>query len=198
MKIGKNKNHNSETEETKTIKINIEDAEKSVDNTNEAADKSENNASDNKLEKILKEKAELEEQLKRKAAEFENYRKRTEKEKLELIEYGNIRLMTKFLTLLDDITNAKESALNTPDIASIQKGVDMIYQKASKLFEDEGVKQIETKPGDDFNVDIHEAILRQPSEYEENKIVSVLQPGYTYKEKILRYVKVSTSSGNEQ
>jgi molecular chaperone GrpE len=74
----------------------------------------------------------------------------------------------------------------------------MIYQKAVKLFADEGVKAMDTQIGDDFDVDFHEALMRQDSELEENKIVNILQTGYTYRDRILRYAKVITSTGNKQ
>lgn len=183
MKMVKNKTQINSKKEEKNIQL---DQLKEIENTKDL---------DYNLEKLEKEKNDLEEQLKRQVAEFENFKKRTEKEKNDLIEYSNMILISKFLILLDDISNAKESSASTNDIIALQKGIEMIYQKTLKLFELEGVKQIEVKPGDDFNVDLHEAILRQPSDFEENKIVNILQTGYTYKEKVLRYAKVSTSTG---
>lgn len=186
---GKYKTKEKENEMEKTIEI------EDLENT-----EIENNHCEDNYEKLLKEKEEIEEQLKRRAAEFENFKRRTDKEKQELLEYGNVRLMAKFVDLLDDISNAEIASNNiaelAPEVEAIKKGIDMIYQKAIKLFEDEGVKTIETNIGDDFDVDFHEALMRQPSELEENKIVMVLQRGYTYKDKILRYAKVATSSGN--
>jgi len=187
----KKKNMDKNTER----KIEIEDTE----NIEKAEDtKAVEVNPESEYEKLLKEKEEIEEQLKRRAAEFENFKRRTEKEKQDLLEYGSLRLMAKFIDLLDDISNAEVASNSTTDIAAVQKGIDMIYQKAVKLFEDEGVKLIETNIGDDFNVDFHEALMRQPSELEENKIVMVLQRGYTYKDKVLRYTKVATSSGSAE
>jgi len=147
MKMVKNKTQINSKKEEKNIQL---DQLKEIENTKDL---------DYNLEKLEKEKNDLEEQLKRQVAEFENFKKRTEKEKNDLIEYSNMILISKFLILLDDISNAKESSASTNDIIALQKGIEMIYQKTLKLFELEGVKQIEVKPGDDFNVDLHEAIL---------------------------------------
>ncbi len=148
------------------------------------------------IEELLNEKNELEEQLRRRMAEFENFKRRTDKEKSDLLEYGVAKLLVKCIDLLDDIKNAEQAANSTDNIASVQKGLGIISQKTAKLFEEEGVKQMDTKIGDDFDVNLHEALMRQPSELPENKIVMILQNGYFYKDKVLRYAKVATSAGD--
>lgn len=146
-----------------------------------------------KIEELTKEKDELKDQLIRKAAEFENYKKRTQKEKELLIFFGNAELLTKFLTLFDNIEKAVESSQKTQDFEALLKGLELIYKQSQKLLEEEGVKPIEDKVGDDFNLDLHEAIMSLDSDLPPGKIVQVFQKGYMYKDKVLRHSKVATS-----
>ncbi len=146
-----------------------------------------------KIEELTKEKDELKDQLIRKAAEFENYKKRTQKEKELLIFFGNAELLTKFLTLFDNIEKAVESSQKTQDFEALLKGLELIYKQSQKLLEEEGVKPIEDKAGDDFNLDLHEAIMSLDSDLPPGKIVQVFQKGYMYKDKVLRHSKVATS-----
>jgi molecular chaperone GrpE len=146
-----------------------------------------------KVEELTKERDELKDQLIRKVAEFENYRKRTQKEKENLIEFGNIAILFKFLNLFDNIEKAIESSQKTLDFDSLLKGIELIYKQAQKLLEEEEVKPIEDKVGDDFNVDLHEAIMSLDSDLPPGKIVQVFQKGYWYKDKVLRHSKVATS-----
>jgi molecular chaperone GrpE len=153
------------------------------------------NTNENTLEELTAKNVELEDMLKRRVAEFDNYKKRTDKEKLELLEYGNARILSSLIDLLDDLRNANDAAKKHPDIASLQAGIEMIYQKADKIFSDQGVKLIDISVGDEFDVNIHEALMRQASELAEGLITMILQPGYMYKDKIIRYAKVATSAG---
>lgn len=150
-----------------------------------------------KLDESTKASAELEDMLKRRVAEFENYKRRTDKEKLDLLEYGNIKLLSRFIDLIDDLQNAAKAASAATDVSSVQQGIDMIYQKICKQFEEEGVKQIEINVGDEFDVERHAALMQQPSDLPEGSITMVIQSGYIYKDKVLRYAKVATSSGPE-
>ncbi len=149
----------------------------------------------NQLEEITKEKDDLKEQLVRKAAELENIRRRSLKEKQDMIDYANERLLSKMIELLDDINNAYNATLSSNDYDALLKGVEMIRNKAIKLFEDAGVKPIESFVGKEFNVDYHEAMMRMPSELPENYVVQEIQSGYMLNDKVLRHTKVITSGG---
>lgn len=151
-----------------------------------------------KIDELSKANTELEDMLKRKVAEFENFKRRTDKEKMELFEYGNIKLLTRFIDLLDDLKNAQQTTQNTEDVVAVRKGVDMIKQKAEKLFENEGVKQMEVNIGDPFDVDKHEAMMLQESDLPEESVAMVIQNGYMYKDKVLRYAKVATAIGKKE
>lgn len=154
---------------------------------------------ENPLEKAERERDELKEMVLRKSAEFENYRKRTMKEKQELIEYANEHLIIKMLPVVDDLHTALESAKKSQDHEGFLKGVEMIYVKAIKIFEDAGVIPIVTAHGEPFNVEMHEALAHMPSsDAPEGHILQEIQRGYTLREKVIRHTKVVTSAGNPE
>ena len=126
-------------------------------------------------------------------AEFENYKKRTAKEKNEFFQYANQDLMVSVLAVLDDFERAlKEIAKNESENAL--KGVELIYQKLKGKLVEKGLQMIEVKAGDDFNVDFHEAITQIPAPQEDlkGKIVDVIETGYTLNGKVIRFTKVVT------
>ncbi|WP_313267612.1 nucleotide exchange factor GrpE [Epilithonimonas vandammei] len=126
-------------------------------------------------------------------AEFENYKKRTLKEKNEFYLYAAKDLMTSMLGILDDFERAlKEIAKNGNE--SDLKGVELIYQKFRNKLIEKGLKPIDVNVGDDFNVDFHEAITQIPSPTPElkGKIVDVIETGYQLHDKVIRFAKVVT------
>ena len=126
-------------------------------------------------------------------AEFENYKKRTLKEKNEFYLYASKDLMTSMLGILDDFERAlKEIAKNGNE--SDLKGVELIYQKFRNKLIEKGLKPIDVNVGDDFNVDFHEAITQIPSPTPElkGKIVDVIETGYQLHDKVIRFAKVVT------
>lgn len=128
-------------------------------------------------------------------AEFENYKKRTLKEKNEFYLYASKDLMTSMLGILDDFERAlKEIAKNGNE--SDLKGVELIYQKFRNKLIEKGLKPIDVKVGDDFNVDFHEAITQIPSPTPElkGKIVDVIETGYQLHDKVIRFAKVVTGN----
>ena len=134
----------------------------------------------------------------RKTAEVENIRRRTNLEKQQLIEFANERLITHMLPVVDDLHAAVEASKNSEDAESLKQGLNMIYQKAVKIFEDHGVAVIQTDVGIPFNVDHHEALMHTPSEeHPEGHVIQVVQRGYALREKVLRHAKVITSAGAE-
>ncbi|WP_312752348.1 nucleotide exchange factor GrpE [Epilithonimonas hominis] len=126
-------------------------------------------------------------------AEFENYKKRTLKEKNEFYLYASKDLMTSMLGILDDFERAlKEIAKNGNE--SDLKGVELIYQKFRNKLIEKGLKPIDVNVGDDFNVDFHEAITQIPAPTPElkGKIVDVIETGYQLHDKVIRFAKVVT------
>ena len=149
----------------------------------------------NKFEELIKEKDELQDQAKRLAAEFENFRRRSIKEKQEMIDYANERLLFKLLPIIDDFEAAISSGKQANDASGLLTGVEMIYQKTLKVFDEAGIKQMPDPVGKPFDVDYHEALALTPSELPEGYITQQLLPGYMIQNKVLRHAKVFTSSG---
>lgn len=128
-------------------------------------------------------------------AEFENYKKRTAKERMEFFQYANQEMMISMLGILDDFERALNEMTKNGNEEQL-KGVELIYQKFKSKLAEKGLKTIEVKAGDDFNVDFHEAITQIPAPSEElkGKIVDVIETGYTLNEKIIRFAKVVTGN----
>lgn len=128
-------------------------------------------------------------------AEFENYKKRTLKEKNEFYLYACQDLMTSMLGVLDDFERALKEISKNGNEADF-KGVELIYQKFRNKLTEKGLKPIEVKAGDDFNVDYHEAITQIPAPTEDlkGKIVDVIETGYQLHDKVIRFAKVVTGN----
>ncbi|MGV4413325.1 nucleotide exchange factor GrpE [Chryseobacterium sp. T1] len=128
-------------------------------------------------------------------AEFENYKKRTTKERNEFFMYANKDLMTSMLAVLDDFERALKEIAKTGNEEDL-KGVELIYQKLKNKLIEKGLKPIEVNAGDDFNVDFHEAITQIPAPTEalKGKIVDVIETGYQLHDKVIRFAKVVTGN----
>ena len=171
--------------------------EQQTDKESEAADKDTANA-DNKAEekeldplaKAQQEVEDLKKQLLYKTAEFENYRKRTLKEKAELIMNGGEKTIAAILPVLDDFERAL--ADKSEDPKAIKEGVQMIFNKFVKSLESLGVKKIETQDKD-FDVDYPEAIAMVPGmgDDKKGKVIDCVQTGYTLNDKVIRHAKVA-------
>lgn len=164
-------------------------ADKTAD-SNDSADKKAEETELNPLEKAQKEVEELKKQLLYKTAEFENYRKRTLKEKAELILNGGEKTIAAILPVLDDFERAV--ADKSEDPKAIKEGVQMIFNKFTKTLEGLGVKKIETADKD-FDVDYHEAIAMVPGmgDDKKGKVIDCVQTGYTLNDKVIRHAKVA-------
>lgn len=145
---------------------------------------------EDQLQAAKKEIEQLKDNYLRKVAEFENFRKRTLREKTELILNGGEKTVTAILPVLDDFERAL--ADNTDDAAAIKEGMQLIFNKFVKTLESIGVKKIEAK-GKDFDVDFHEAIAMVPGMGDDNKgkVIDCVQAGYTLNDKVIRHAKVA-------
>lgn len=145
------------------------------------------------IEEKDKSKEEYLDYLKRLQADFDNFRKRIEKEKREIIQLANEELIEKFLNVLDNLERAEDAAKKTNDIDALIKGIDAIIKQFKKILEDEGVTPIKAE-GERFDPNLHHAMAKvETDEYPDETIVEELQKGYYYKSKVLRpsLVKVS-------
>jgi len=128
-------------------------------------------------------------------AEFENYKKRTSKEKMEFFQYANQDMMISMLGVLDDFERALKEIAKNGNEADLQ-GVELIYSKFKGKLTEKGLKAMEVKAGDNFDVDFHEAITQIPAPSDElkGKIVDVIETGYTLNDKVIRFAKVVTGN----
>jgi len=140
-------------------------------------------------------KAEIEElktQMLYKTAEFDNYRKRTLKEKAELILNGGEKAVSAVLPIIDDMERAIENGAKTDDPAVLREGMELIYNKFIKALEGLGVKKIDTTDAD-FDTDMHEAVAMVPGmgDDKKGKVIDCLQTGYMLNDKVIRHAKVA-------
>jgi molecular chaperone GrpE len=135
--------------------------------------------------------AEMQDKYIRLSAEFDNYRKRTLREKMELSKYASENMLLKIIPLMDDFERALKHMETSTDSASLKNGIDLIYCKFSEFLDQNGVKEIQSL-NNTFNVDLHEAVAKVPVEEEEKKgrVVEVVLKGYYLQDKILRFSKV--------
>lgn len=174
------------------------------DNINASVEENGNTAEQENVEltaeeKLLKELGEanekvatLEDKYLRQVAEFDNYRKRTIKEKAEIIKNGGERVIESILPVLDDFERAISNMAKDENAAEILTGVELIYNKFTGILKQNGLQKIETE-GADFNTDFHEAIalIPTPDENLKGKVLDCVQAGYTLNEKVIRHAKVA-------
>lgn len=185
----------------KNIEINDENVDKNVvseENTENASAKADNSADEmtaeptieEQLEAAKKEVEQYKDKYLRAVAEFENYRKRTLKEKAELLLNGSEKAVCAFLPILDDFERA--IADKTEDVNAIKEGMQIIFNKFNKTLESLGVKKIETE-GKDFDVDFHEAVAMVPGmgDDKKGKVIDCVQTGYQLNDKVIRHAKVA-------
>ena len=144
------------------------------------------------IEKAQKEIAELKDKWLRSVAEFENYRKRTLKERAELILNGGEKFITAVLPILDDMERAIENGAKTDDPEVLREGMTLIHQKFMKVLETQGVSKIDTDNAD-FDTDVHEAVAMVPGmgDDKKGKVIDCLQQGYKLNDKVIRHAKVA-------
>jgi molecular chaperone GrpE len=135
--------------------------------------------------------AEMQDKYIRLSAEFDNYRKRTLREKMDLTKYAGENIFMSIIPLMDDFDRALQHMDSGTDCVSIKNGIDLIYNKFSEFLKQNGIKEIESL-NCNFNVDIHEAVAKVPVEdvNHKGKVVDVLQKGYYLQDKVLRFAKV--------
>jgi molecular chaperone GrpE len=135
--------------------------------------------------------AEMQDKYIRLSAEFDNYRKRTLREKMEMSKYAGENLLLSIIPLMDDFERAIKHMDTASECSSLRAGIDIIYGKFSDFLKQNGVKEIESL-NTDFNVDLHEAVAKVPVEEEDKKgkVVDVVLKGYYLQDKVLRFSKV--------
>ncbi|GHT07737.1 protein GrpE [Bacteroidia bacterium] len=127
-------------------------------------------------------------------AEYDNFRKRTIKEKADLIKNGGEKTLVGLLPIVDDFERALETVDKATDLAAVKEGVDLIYQKFLSFLQQNGVKAMETV-GQDFDPELHEAVALVPGadDDKKGKVIDNLQTGYTLNDKVIRHAKVAVA-----
>lgn len=186
---GNNIEINDENVENNVISdYNTEDTSANTDNS--AEEKTTELTVEEQLEAAKKEVEQYKDKYLRAVAEFDNYRKRTLKEKAELLLNGSEKAVCAFLPILDDFERA--IADKTEDVNAIKEGVQIIFNKFNKTLESLGVRKIETE-GKDFDVDFHEAVAMVPGmgDDKKGKVIDCVQTGYQLNDKVIRHAKVA-------
>lgn len=162
-----------------------------------AADSSVNNENgeekgDDAIAELHSKIAVLEDKFLRSVAEFDNYRKRTLKERAELILNGGEKVITAILPIVDDMERAMENGTKTEDPEVLREGMALIHQKFLKILESQGVSLIDTDNAD-FDTDVHEAVAMVPGmgDDKKGKVIDCLQKGYKLNNKVIRHAKVA-------
>lgn len=151
-----------------------------------------------KIEELQKELEKYKDLFLRKAAEFENYRRRIDTETTNIIKFANETLIEQLLPIIDDIERAIKHGKDNSDYQSLLKGIELIYQKFLKVLESQGVKAFETV-GKKFDVDYHDALMQvQNDDVPHHTVIEEVEKGYMMKDKVIRHAKVIVSSGSQE
>lgn len=147
-----------------------------------------------KAEQLEKEKNEVTDSYRRLAAEFDNFRKRTIREKDEIFKNATSSLIEAFLPVIDSMEMAKTSVDDNAEKADLKKGIELVYRQFTEVLDKLDIDEIECL-GEDFDPELHNAIMHVEDEkYGENEVVEVLQKGYIFKEKVIRHSLVKVAN----
>lgn len=189
----------SKKHKKKEIMIEDEKAEEKNKETkeNQIEEEKEESYSEEKIKQLENEVAELKDKLLRKAAEFENYKRRTENDQLNLLTYAAESFIQRLLPVVDDFERSLQHINEAQEVDAIKKGLKLIYDKFMKVLDDQGVKKMESV-GRPFNVEYHEALLQRPDDsVEPHTVLEEIEKGYMYKDKVIRHAKVIVSEDKE-
>lgn len=146
-------------------------------------------------DKAYQELAELKDKYLRLYADFENFRRRTAKEKMEMLANANEGMLVALLPVVDDFERAMQSFESTDDLSAVKEGVNLIYNKLNRTLESKGLKPMTSK-GEPFNADLHESITQfpAPSDDLKGKVIDEIERGYSLNDKVIRFAKVIVGS----
>lgn len=182
-------NQNSEPEE---IKSDAAD--------NEISDSGMIDATDSKIVELESQLKDIQDKLLRKAAEFENYKRRTENDQFNLINYAAESFIIKLLPIVDDFQRSMDHIDDLEKSKSVKDGIKLVYEKLHKLLNEQGIKKMQTK-GEPFNVNYHDALMQKKDDsVPSHTVLEEIEPGYIYRDKVIRHAKVivSEDSGSDE
>jgi len=174
----------------------INSPEQQNDNSQSESVSDEDNHLQQKIEELEKERDSWKDKFLRKAAEFENYKKRVENDQIALLNYAAESFIRKILPVVDDFERSLQHLNDAQDLENIKKGIELIYNKMIKFLEEQGVTKIESV-GKPFDVHFHEAVMqKEDPNAEPHTVLEELEKGYMLKDKVIRFAKVIVSSDN--
>ncbi len=183
--------HKKDEKDKKKEEIKNEEKQETISQASEQTELEE------KIQSLEKEVEEYKDKLLRKAAEFENYKRRSENDQLNLINYSGENLIIKLLPAIDDFERSIQHMEDAKDVNSIKEGLQLVYNKLMKILEEQGVKKIEAV-GKPFDVDYHEALMqRKDDSVPPHTVLDELEKGYMYKDRVIRHTKVIVSEDSE-
>lgn len=181
------------SKENEDAKVNqdIDDKNEEKTSSKKKPQKKAKKSKSNELENLKQELGELKDKYMRLSAEFDNYRKRTLKERIELSKTAGENMLVQILTIYDDLDRAGEHVKEAKTVDGLKEGLYLIFNKFNDFMKQQGVKEIEAK-GLEFDTDLHEAVTKFPAPEEslKGKVIDVVQKGYTLNDKVIRYAKV--------
>jgi molecular chaperone GrpE len=182
----KEKEKNSQHNENSSVSDNQETSmHNEADNTNELAEK--------RIAELEQELNDYKDKVLRKAAEFENYKRRTENDQVNLFKYAAESFIIKLLPVIDDFERSLQHIDTSKDIDAVKQGIHLVYEKFKKLLIEQGVTRIESV-GQPFDVHYHEAVMqRTDDDSEPYTVLDEIETGYLYKDRVIRHSKVIVS-----
>lgn len=194
--MSKKKKNLKDIEENNVSEKELEvEATEAKENSAEEAEKEELSVED-EVEKLKAEVAEAKDKYLRLYSEFDNYRRRTAKEKLDLMGSANEELMQALLPVVDDFERAQKANSEKDDIEALKEGFDLIYKKYVNILQQKGLKVMDIEAGSEFDTELHDAVTQIPAPEDnmKGKIVDVIEKGYYLNDKVIRFAKVVTGA----
>jgi len=194
-------NKNKKDKQQDDINQNPEPEElKSDAADNEYSDSGMIDATDSKIVELESQLKDIQDKLLRKAAEFENYKRRTENDQFNLINYAAESFIIKLLPIVDDFQRSMDHIDDLEKSKSVKDGIKLVYEKLHKLLNEQGIKKMQTK-GEPFNVNYHDALMQKKDDsVPSHTVLEEIEPGYIYRDKVIRHAKVivSEDSGTDE
>jgi molecular chaperone GrpE len=176
---------NKSTEQEENISENLEQ--------NEKGSESFDAKTEIKIAELQAQVKDWQDKLLRKAAEFENYKRRTENDQFNLITYAAESFIVKLLPIVDDFERTLEHIDDINNNKSVKDGIKLVYEKLLKVLNDQGIKKMQTK-GQPFNVDYHDALMQKKDDsVPDHTVLEEIESGYLYRDKVIRHAKVIVS-----
>lgn len=189
--MSKKNNEKEELEEKESVNV-VDESSENTDTEGKSEEENTTDSTDTKIKELDSQINELNDKYLRLYSEYENFRKRTAKEKLELIGTASEDIMKALLPIMDDFQRAIKSNEEATDIDAVKEGITLIFNKFQNTLTQKGLKPMELEAGADFDLDLHEAITKIPAPDKslQGKVVDVVEKGYYLNDKVIRYSKV--------